>query len=135
MVTIRLRASRARCCGRARGLARRTIRVMSALPADPVPDPLDPERILAELPGDEREFFLAQYREAAEAAQRPAGYKQLRRVLRRWRYLADAMKRPGFREAEQAALAGTGRGMLLEDVIRLRERGELDDHIRQRFGS
>jgi hypothetical protein len=38
---------------------------MSAQPAEHE-DPLDPQRILDELPGDEREFFLPQYREAVE---------------------------------------------------------------------
>jgi hypothetical protein len=31
-----------------------------------------------------------------------------------------AMNRPGFYEAQEAALAGNGSGMLLEDSIRLR---------------
>jgi hypothetical protein len=108
---------------------------VSALPVDPPDDPLDPVRILDELPEDQRGFFLSQYRETVEEARDPAGWKQLRLLLRLWAYRAGALKRPEFREAEQAARAGTGRGMLLEDVIRLRERGELDDYIRQHFGS
>jgi hypothetical protein len=49
---------------------------MSAQPVDPaVEDPLDPQRILDELPGDERGFFLAQYREAVDGARDPAGWK------------------------------------------------------------
>lgn len=109
---------------------------MSAQPiASAGGDPLDPQRIAAGLPAPERDFFLGQYREAAEAAREPAGWPQLHRLLRLWAYRAEALKRPGFREAEQAALAGTSRGMLLDDVIRLREQGELDAYIEQHFGA
>ena len=83
-------------------------------------DPLDPERILAELPGDERGFFLSQYQEHVEAARDPAGYRELRRLLRLWRFHADATKEPGYREAREAARNGTGGGMLLEDYLRMR---------------
>ncbi len=78
---------------------------MSALPAEPPPreDPLDPQRTLAELPGPEREFFLRAYQEAVEQARDPAGWKQLRRVLRLWRYHAEAIKDPGYPEALKAA--------------------------------
>ncbi len=93
---------------------------VSAQPIDPPEDLLDPERILRELPEDERGFFLSQYREAAEAAREPAGWKQLRRVLRLWRYHAEAMKEPGYHEAREAARNGTGGGMLLEDYLRTR---------------
>jgi hypothetical protein len=44
----------------------------------------------------------------------------LRRVLRLWSGMVTATNRPGFYEAQEAALAGTGGGMLLEDYIRLR---------------
>jgi hypothetical protein len=37
-----------------------------------------------------------------------------------WRWMAIAASRPGHHEAQAAALAGTGGGMLLEDYIRLR---------------
>ena len=96
---------------------------MSALPVDPPQreDPLDPERILGDLPGPEREFFLRTYQEAVEQARDPAGWKQLRRVLRLWRYHAEAMKDPGYREALEAARGpvSTSGGMLLEDAVRL----------------
>ena len=46
---------------------------VSAQPAERE-DPLDPQRILDQLPADERRFFLDQYREAVENARdRPAG--------------------------------------------------------------
>jgi len=57
--------------GRKRGGGRpgASMRFMTALPADPQhQDPLDPERILRELPERERENFLSQYREALDGA-------------------------------------------------------------------
>lgn len=97
---------------------------MSALPVDPPhEDPLDPERILRQLPERERENFLGQYREAVDGARDPAGWKHLRRVLRLWSRMATAASRPGFYEAQEAALAGTGGGMLLDDYIRQRRDG------------
>jgi hypothetical protein len=94
---------------------------MSALPIDlPDRDPLDPEQILLDLPEREREGFLLQYREAVEGARDPAGWKNLRRVLRLWSWMAIAASRPGHYEAQEEALAGTGEGMLLEDYVRLR---------------
>ena len=93
---------------------------VTALPVDPPQeDPLDPERILAELPASERDFFLGQYREAVEQARYPAGWKQLRRVLRLWRYHAEAMRDPGYWEALEAARGPVSGGMLLEDAVRL----------------
>ena len=100
-----------------------SMRSMSALPAD-LPqheDPLDPERILAELPEAEQGFFPEAYREAVEQARDPAGWKQLQRVLRRWGHLAVAMEDPGYQAALEAArgpVSGSG-GMLLEDTIRV----------------
>ncbi|MGO9164874.1 MAG: DUF6247 family protein [Streptosporangiaceae bacterium] len=92
---------------------------MSALAADvPQEDPLDPEGILAALPERERDDFLAAYRAAVAGASDPAGWKMLRRTLRAWRAIALAAARPGFYEAQEAALAGAG-GMLLEDAARL----------------
>ncbi len=93
---------------------------MSAQPAEHHEDPLDPQRILRELPDRERANFLAAYREALDGARDPAGWGQLRRVLRLWSGMVIAANRPGFYEAQEAALTGTGGGMLLEDYIRLR---------------
>ena len=46
---------------------------MSAQPAEHHEDPLDPQRILRELPDRERANFLAAYREALDGARDPAG--------------------------------------------------------------
>jgi len=91
---------------------------VSAQPAERE-DPLDPERILERLPADERGFFLDQYREAVENARDPAGWKQLRRVLRRWRFHADAVGDPDYREALDAARGPVSGGMPLEDAVRV----------------
>ena len=93
---------------------------MSAQPAEHHEDPLDPQRILRELPGGERANFLAAYREALDGARDPAGWGHLRRVLRLWSWMVIATNRPGFYEGQEAALTGTGDGMLLEDYIRRR---------------
>lgn len=93
---------------------------MSAQLAEYHEDPLDPQRILRELPDRERGNFLAAYREALDGARDPAGWGQLRRVLRLWSGMVIAANRPGFYEAQEAALSGTGGGMLLEDYIRMR---------------
>jgi hypothetical protein len=95
------------------------MRLVTAVPADPEhEDSLDPERILRVLPEGERTTFLAQYRQAVEAARDPAGWKDLRRFLRLWSLRAIAVAQPGFYEARNAARAGTGGGMLLQDAIR-----------------
>jgi hypothetical protein len=95
--------------------------VVTALPAEPASeDPLDPQRILAELPASERDTFLAQYRRAVDAARDPAGWRELSRLLRLWALRAIAISEPGFYEAQAAARARTGNGMLLEDAIRQR---------------
>ncbi len=82
-------------------------------------DPLDPPRILDQLPADERGFFLDQYQEAVENARDPAGWKQLRRVLRLWRFHADPVGDPGYREAPDAARGPVSGGMPLEDAVRM----------------
>ena len=64
--------------------------------------------------------FLAAYREALDGARDPAGWGNLRRVLRLWSGMVIAANRPGFYEAQEAALTGTGGGMLLEDYIQMR---------------
>jgi hypothetical protein len=99
---------------------------VSALPVDPPEreNPLDPVCILRDLPERERENFLGQYRAALDGARDPDGWSQLLRVLRLWRGMAIAAGRPGFYEAQEAALAGVGSGgMLLEDYLRLRSGG------------
>jgi len=92
---------------------------VSAQPADQEQEnPLDPERILRVLPDRERENFLAQYRRAVDGARDPAGWKHLQRFLRLWAGRAISANRPGFYEARDRALAGTGGGMLLDDAMR-----------------
>ncbi len=91
---------------------------MSAQPAERE-DPLDPQRILDRLPPGERGFFLDQYREEVDNARDPAGWKQLRRVLRLWRSHADAAADPGYREALAAACGPVSGGMPLEDAVRM----------------
>jgi hypothetical protein len=90
---------------------------MTALPVEHC-DPLDPVRILADLPEEERSFFVAQYRELAEAARDPAGWEALHRYLRRIRFHADEASKPGYREAVETAVNGAGGGVPLEEVIR-----------------
>ena len=90
---------------------------VSAQPAER-DDPLDLQRILDQLPADERGSFLDQYRDAVENARDPAGWKQLRRVLLRWRLHADAVRDPGYQDALDAARGPVGTGMLLEDAVR-----------------
>lgn len=91
---------------------------MSAQPVEHS-DPLDPVRILADLPEEERPFSAAEYRGLAESACDPAGWDALHRYLRRMRFHADAAKEPGYRERVEAAVNGTGGGMSLEDAVRL----------------
>jgi len=79
---------------------------MRAQPAEQhLEDPLDPQWILRELPGQERANFLAAYREALDGARDPAGWGHLRRVLRLWSRVVIVANRPGFYEAQEAALA------------------------------
>ena len=87
--------------------------------AEPIhDDPLDPQRVLADLPEDERGFFLSQYGEAVENARDPAGWKQLRRVLWLWSMHAQAANSPGYQEALEAARSPVSGGLSLEEAIR-----------------
>jgi|GEM_PF-2636317 len=70
------------------------------------------------LPDRERETFLAQYRRAVDGARDPAGWKHLQRFPRLWVGRAISANRPGSYEARARALAGTGKGMLLDDALR-----------------
>ena len=92
--------------------------LVSAQPAERE-DPLDPQQILDRLPADERASFLEQYQEAVENARDPAGWKQLRRVLRLWRFHADAVGDSGYWEALEAARGPVSDGMPLEEAVRL----------------
>jgi Family of unknown function (DUF6247) len=93
--------------------------VVTALPVEPAhEDPLDPQRILGELPVPERDTFLAQHRRAVDAARDPAGWKELRRFLRLWALRAVAISEPGFYDAQAAARAGANGCMLLDEALR-----------------
>lgn len=91
---------------------------MSAQPPERE-DPLDPQRILDRLPEDERGFFLEQYQAAVDNARDPADWKQLRRVLRLWRFHAEAVGEPGYREALDAARGPVSDGMPPEEAVRV----------------
>lgn len=95
---------------------------MSAQPVSTY-NPLDPERIVADLPEQDREFFLAEYRKEAAKAVDPVGWKELNRFLRLWRFHVESLADPEYLAARDAALAGASRGMLLADYVRER-RGE-----------
>jgi Family of unknown function (DUF6247) len=86
-------------------------------------DPEDPQVILRDLPERERAGWLAQYREALEAARDPAGYAQLRLVLRTGRLMVIACNSPGYYEAIEAARRGEP-GIPAEDVF-----GDWDERI------
>jgi hypothetical protein len=94
---------------------------LSLITAEPTPEhpnPLDPVRILADLPERERENFLHTYREAMELALNdPAEWAYMLRVLRGWRHMCTAVRRPGFYEAQEAARGPVQGGMLLEDYL------------------
>jgi Family of unknown function (DUF6247) len=87
--------------------------------AEPVriEDPNDPEVILRDLPERERAEFLRQYREAVEAAQDPAGYRQLRRLLHAWRLTVIAASRAGYYEELAAVRNGTAQTRPAEEAF------------------
>lgn len=93
---------------------------MSARPADPSPSPLDPVRILAELPEGDREDFRAAYREAVAGAADPEGFAGLMRILRLWSMRAPVMSEPWYAEAREHARGPVDGGMLLDDYLSLR---------------
>ncbi len=93
--------------------------LVSAMPAGPAPSPLDPVRILAALPEDDREPFLAAYREALTAAADPEGFSDLLRLLRLWWGHSIMAAQPGYQEAREAARQPyAGGGMMLDDLVR-----------------
>jgi hypothetical protein len=55
---------------------------------------------------------------AVDNARDPAGWKQLRRVLRLWKFHADASGDPGYQEALDAARGPVSGGMSPEDAVR-----------------
>jgi hypothetical protein len=80
---------------------------MVAAPLPEIPeDSEDPSVILRDLPEGEREDFLAQYREALEAARDPAGYARLRLVLRIGRLRVIACNSPGYYDRIESVRRG-----------------------------
>ena len=76
---------------------------MVAQPVEHYEDPLDPQRILRELPGQERANFLAAYREALDGARDPAGWGESAARL-------APLERDGDRREPPRLLRGTGGG-------------------------
>jgi hypothetical protein len=85
--------------------------------AQPTEDPADPLVIMGELPEREREEFLRQYHRAVDAAHDPAGYQQLRRLLRVWSLTAIAASHPGYYEELAAVHAGTATTVPVTEAI------------------
>ncbi len=79
---------------------------MSAEPVQ-VEDRNDPGVILRDLPERERAEFLRQYHEAVDAAYKPAGYRQMQRLLHAWGLTVIATSRPGYYEELAAVQDGT----------------------------
>jgi hypothetical protein len=61
-------------------------------------DPEDPQVILRDLPEREHARFLAHYREIAEGALDPGGYRRLREMLHFWSLVVVATNSPGYYE-------------------------------------
>ncbi|MEQ4206289.1 DUF6247 family protein [Actinopolymorpha sp. B9G3] len=95
---------------------------MTAQPSD-YHDSYDPEKIMHKLPQRERERFLREYRQAAEAAAHEIWrYKELTALLHRWSLIALAVSAPGYYEAREDAGRGIGEYMTLEGAIARRQR-------------
>jgi Ser/Thr protein kinase RdoA (MazF antagonist) len=86
---------------------------MGALPQDDY----DPVEILRVLPEQYQAQFRAEYGTAATAAQRPEGYGQLHRMLRRWRLRALAYSDPTYEARKEAARRGTGTWISAQDAV------------------
>ena len=93
---------------------------MAAQPVEQHGDSNDPLRIVEDLPEDEREFFLSQYGEHVEAARDPAGWADLARLLKLWRFHADETRKPGYWDDREAAHGPVQGGISLEDIVRER---------------
>ena len=87
------------------------------MPAQPVEDSSDPLVILRDLPQRERAEFLNQYHAAVDAAHDPAGYEQLRRVLRVWSLIVVAASQPGYYEELAAVRDGTAPTLPVTEAI------------------
>ena len=94
---------------------------MSAQPVQEY-DPDDPVEILRGLPEQFHEQFLAEYRAAAEGAQRIEGYRALHDLLRLWRLRAIARSDPSFEtrleQVREAVRTGNLEGTVpIEDIV------------------
>jgi hypothetical protein len=100
---------------------------MSAQPIHQEPDPQDPESILAVLPEQEHEVFLAEIRQAAHAVGDDiTAYRFFKKLLRDWsvraRVTRAALERnPNYYEdleaARREAETNPGGGMPIEEFI------------------
>ena len=87
---------------------------MTAEPLPLQPDPDDPAHILALLPDQWHQQFLAEYRSGLDAAREVGQWPRLRTLLHRWRLRATAYADPGF-----AAAAHTAARARPEDLVPL----------------
>jgi Family of unknown function (DUF6247) len=97
--------------------------------AEPLPeydpydhDPEDPAEILRVLPAKHHQYFLGEYRQALLAARDVDHYRDLHKLLRRWRLQALAFSDPGFEKrlqaAREAARTGSTEGSVsFEEVL------------------
>ena len=85
--------------------------------AQPTEDSADPLVILGNLPEGEREEFLRQYHRAVDAAHDPAGYQQLRHVLRVWSLTTIAVGQPGYYEELGAVRSGTATTVPVTEAV------------------
>ena len=75
--------------------------------AGPVHDPrFDPQTILQALPEKWRPVFLAQHREAWEAAREPGEHHRLPELLSLWRLNSIAFADPSYEQRAQEAARG-----------------------------
>jgi Family of unknown function (DUF6247) len=85
--------------------------------AQPMEYPSDPLVILRDLPEREREEFIRQYHLAVDAAHDPAGYEQLRCMLRVWSLTVVAVSHPGYYEELAAVRDGTAPTVPVTEAI------------------
>lgn len=90
---------------------------LDAMSAQPIEDPSDPVVILRGLPERERDEFLRQYHAAVDAAHDPAGYEQLRRLLRVWSLAVVATNEPGYHDQIAAVRDGSSPTVPVTNVI------------------
>lgn len=89
---------------------------MSEMPLRDSPGNPDPAGILRRLPEAEHELFLAEYREALDAAHEVWRYRQLQEVLTRWNLVAIATSQPGYTEALAEARNAATPGVTIDEI-------------------